>query len=74
MWGDEKKIRVQAGNLHVCVRGNNRNNVFYVDAERIAFLRHCQRAAIKTNTVIEQFAIMDNHAHLQLGLRMLLNL
>lgn len=63
MWKDEKRVRIQSGNIHVAIRGNCRFNVFYEDQDRTEFLKHCQRASIQTNTIIEQFIIMDNHVH-----------
>ncbi len=61
-----KKARVQSGTIHVYIRGNSRHNVFYDDLERIVFLKHCQRAAETYNTIITEFAMMDNHFHMQI--------
>lgn len=65
MWRESKRVRTQAGNIHVYFRGNSRFNVFFDDKERIEFLKHCRRASVQHDTIIEQFVLMDNHAHLQ---------
>jgi len=69
MEGFEKKApktkRIQAGNIHVCIRGNCRRVVFLDEQDKIEFLRKCNTAAKQFNTIIEAFVIMDNHVHLQ---------
>lgn len=60
-----KGKRVQAGNIHVSIRGNNRNVVFFDDRDRIEFLVRCNRTAKQYDTKIIAFVIMDNHVHLQ---------
>ncbi len=58
--------RIQKGNMHVYFRGNHRCNVFYDDLDRYMFLKKCGEASEKFNTKILEFAIMDNHVHLQI--------
>lgn len=60
-----KAKRIQAGNIHVCIRGNCRRVVFLDEQDKIEFLRRCNTAAKQFNTIIEAFVIMDNHVHLQ---------
>ncbi len=60
-----KVRRIQSGNIHVCFRGNNRNVVFYDDNDIIQLLARINRFAKQYNTKIIAFAIMQNHAHLQ---------
>lgn len=61
-----KKPRIQAGNIHVYFRGNCRFNIFYDDKDRIEFLIRCNNTAIKHETKILAFVLMDNHVHLQI--------
>jgi len=62
----EKKKRVQEGNIHVYLRGNNRNTVFYDDIERIVFIMKLNQYAIHFSVIIFAFVLMDNHVHLQI--------
>lgn len=66
MWEGLRVKRVQKGSIHVYFRGNNRNNVFYDDADRISFLIRCGYYSKKYCSVVQEFALMDNHVHLQL--------
>jgi len=61
-----KSRRIQAGNIHVCFRGNNRNVVFYDDNDYIELLLRCNRFANRYKTKVIAFAIMHNHAHFQI--------
>jgi len=63
---NQAKPRIQAGNIHFCVRGNCRKIIFLEDEDKIEFLRRCKRACALYDTQIEAFVIMDNHVHLQL--------
>ena len=62
----EKKKRVQEGNIHVYIRGNSRNTVFYDDIERIVFIMKLNQYAISFGVKIFAFVLMDNHVHLQI--------
>ncbi len=62
----EKKRRVQEGNFHVYLRGNNRNTVFYDDMERIIFIKKLNHYATYYGVIIYAFVLMDNHVHLQI--------
>ncbi|EKD32437.1 MAG: transposase [uncultured bacterium] len=62
----EKKKRVQEGNMHVYLRGNSRNTVFYDDIERIVFIMKLHQYAITFGVKIFAFVLMDNHVHLQI--------
>ena len=63
----EKKRRVQEGNFHVYLRGNNRNTVFYDDMERIIFIKKLNHYATYYGVIIYAFVLMDNHVHLQIN-------
>ncbi|MCE5320809.1 MAG: transposase [Bacteroidales bacterium] len=66
MWEGGYVKRVQEGSIHVYFRGNNRQNVFYEDADRISFLSRCGFYSNKYDSVVQEFVLMDNHVHLQL--------
>ena len=66
MWEGFRVKRVQEGSIHVYFRGNNRNNVFYDDVDRISFLNRCGFYSNKYCSTVQEFALMDNHVHLQL--------
>lgn len=66
MWEGVRVTRMQEGSIHVYFRGNNRNNVFYDDADRISFISRCGFYSNKYNSIIQEFVLMDNHVHLQI--------
>ncbi|MDD2504167.1 MAG: transposase [Clostridia bacterium] len=74
MWINDKRNRIQEGNIHVYFRGNNQHNVFYDDEDKIEFLRCCDNAAKKHDTKILEFALMNNHVHLQVETKQLTDL
>lgn len=49
---------------HVTQRGNNRQDVFFVDADREAFLQYLREAATRFALRIEGYCLMTNHVHL----------
>lgn len=65
MWEGGRRSREQKGSIHVFIRGNNRHNVFYDNKDRIEFLTRCKFYGNKYNSVLQEFALMDNHIHLQ---------
>ncbi|MFA6335731.1 MAG: transposase [Bacteroidales bacterium] len=71
MWRNDKKYRIQEGNIHVYFRGNNQHNVFYDDIDKIEFLKRCDKAANKYDTKILEFVLMNNHVHLQVETKQL---
>lgn len=66
MWEGLRVTRVQEGSIHVYFRGNNRNNVFYDDTDRISFLNRCGFYSQKYDSDFQEFILMDNHVHLQI--------
>jgi len=58
--------RIQDGNIHSYMRGNNKKIVFYDDIDRIEFLKRCDRFAKQYDSKVLEFVLMDNHVHLQL--------
>jgi putative transposase len=49
---------------HVTQRGNNRQDVFFVDADRQAYLKYLQEAAERFDLRVEGYCLMTNHLHL----------
>jgi len=49
---------------HVVQRGNNRQDVFFVDADRQMFLRYLREAAERFGLRLEGYCLMTNHIHL----------
>ena len=49
---------------HVTQRGNNRQDVFFVDGDRVAYLEllreHCEKHAVR----VLGYCLMTNHVHL----------
>ena len=49
---------------HIMVRGNNRENIFFDDDDRIRFFETLKRYLEKYQIIIYAYCLMDNHAHL----------
>jgi len=52
--------------MHVMVRGNNREILFYNEADRKAYLDWLREAAKQFSCSVHAFALMPNHVHLLL--------
>lgn len=50
--------------MHVMVRGNNREVLFFSDADRRIYLDWLREAARQFGSVVHAFALMPNHVHL----------
>jgi putative transposase len=48
----------------VTQRGNNRQDVFFVDADRQVFLQYLREAAKRFALLVEGYCLMTNHIHL----------
>lgn len=49
---------------HVIVRGNNREPIFYADADYLFYLEKLQQACEKHNCDLHAYVLMTNHVHL----------
>ena len=49
---------------HITQRGNNRQDVFYVDDDRRVYLSLLQDQSAKYHLTIQGWCLMDNHIHL----------
>lgn len=56
----------ETGFYHVVIRGVNKQNIFYDDADRELFLELLKRYAGKYNVKIHAYCLMDNHVHLEI--------
>jgi putative transposase len=50
--------------MHVMVRGNNREKLFFSDVDRRAYLDWLREAAKQFGSTVHAFALMPNHVHL----------
>ena len=50
--------------MHVMVRGNNRETLFFSDADRRVYLDWMREAAKQFGAAVHAFALMPNHVHL----------
>jgi putative transposase len=49
---------------HITQRGNNRQDVFFVDDDRLAYLKVLQRQSARYGLKIVGYCLMTNHVHL----------
>ncbi|NMC91368.1 MAG: addiction module toxin RelE, partial [Smithella sp.] len=49
---------------HVTTRGNAKNDIFYSDSDREAFLKILSGVVSRFNWLCHAFCLMDNHYHL----------
>ena len=49
---------------HITQRGNNKQDVFFVDDDRIAYLRFLKEQAARFGVIIEGYCLMTNHIHI----------
>lgn len=49
---------------HVTQRGNNRQDVFFVDSDRRIYLEYLRDASERFNLCVEGYCLMTNHVHL----------
>jgi len=49
---------------HITQRGNNKQDVFFTDDDRIAYLRFLKEQAVNFGLIIEGYCLMTNHIHI----------
>ena len=49
---------------HVTQRGNNRQDVFFVDGDRRVYLSYLKESAARYGVVVSAYCLMTNHVHL----------
>ncbi|MDY4832725.1 MAG: transposase, partial [Treponema sp.] len=52
---------------HVILRGNNRQSIFFNDADRFFIINRIQKYSEQTNIELYAYCLMDNHIHLLVG-------
>ena len=52
---------------HVILRGNNRQDIFYNDADRLFMLNKIEKYSEQTSIELYAYCLMDNHIHLLVG-------
>ena len=58
------RIVVESVPHHITQRGNNKQDVFFVDDDRKAYLRMLTEESAKYGLVIDGYCLMSNHIHL----------
>ena len=58
------RIVIEGCAHHVTQRGNNREDVFFVDDDRRVFLTLLADASERYNLVVDGYCLMTNHVHL----------
>ena len=63
-----RKMRVEypGAMYHVMSRGDQRDDIFFDDADRYAFIKTLAEACLKTDWMVHAFCLMKNHYHLVL--------
>jgi REP element-mobilizing transposase RayT len=60
----QPRASIAGGIYHVIQRGNNRQAIFFSDADRRAFLNRLQRCAEECACLVHGYCLMTNHLHL----------
>jgi len=60
----EARIVVPGVAHHVTQRGNNRQDVFFVDADRRVYLSYLGESAARFGATVSGYCLMTNHVHL----------
>lgn len=58
------RVKSKSGYYHLVIRGVNKQNIFYEDADRQYFKTLMKRIGRKYKIVFHSYTIMDNHVHL----------
>lgn len=58
------RLEVENGCYHVVARGNERQNIFRSDEDRILFLKTCEQMVERFGVVLHAYCLMPNHYHL----------
>jgi len=60
------RIQYPGAFYHIIVRGNQRQNIFLNDADRLEFIKRLKRYKKKCGFVLYAYVLMSNHVHLLL--------
>lgn len=64
-----RKARIfsETGIYHIIIRGNNQQNIFNDDEDRLLLLNRIQKYSSELNIHIYAYCLMNNHVHLLIG-------
>ena len=57
----------KTGVYHVIVRGNNQQNIFYEDNDRLLFIKKMKKYSKQLSITIHAYCLMNNHVHILIG-------
>ena len=60
----QARIVVPGATHHVTQRGNNRQDIFFVDSDRHTYLSYLKESAVKYGLAVSAYCLMTNHVHL----------
>jgi len=58
------RVFIQGGIYHITSRGNDRQNVFRTERDRLRFLERLKESALMYNVRVYMYCLMSNHIHL----------
>lgn len=61
------RIYTEKGIYHVILRGNNKQDLFYCDQDRVFLLQRLKKYSTELNIEIYAYCLMTNHIHLLIG-------
>lgn len=60
------RIKSQTGFYHVCIRGVNRQDIFFDDEDRRQFMLYLKKYSKKFTVLIHSYSLLNNHVHLEI--------
>ncbi len=61
------RLFCDSGFYHVILRGNNRQNLFNDDSDRMFFINRLRKYSIELGISIHAYCLMNNHVHILIG-------
>ena len=61
------RIFTDTGKYHIILRGNNQQNLFYDNQDRIFMLNRLKKYSTELKIEIYAYCLMNNHIHILLG-------
>lgn len=62
----QERIKSGSGYYHIMLRGNERNNIFKGDEDKLRFMKTMLKMKDRDRFYLHAFCLMDNHVHLML--------
>lgn len=60
------RIKSETGLYHVCIRGVNRQDIFFDDYDKRQFLNYLKKYSKKYKVLIHSYSLLNNHVHLEI--------